>query len=50
MLFVIVHWNILKANCKFVNWYCLNPIYLFRSFHWLGEIFHSESESTVFAI
>ena len=47
------HWSTLKEkplHGKFVNWCCSNPIDLSRSFHWHGELFHSESESTIFAV
>jgi len=44
------HWNVLKDKPQFVNWCCSGPIDLSKSFYWLKEFFHSEFESSIFAI
>ena len=49
----LCRWDILRGkplHGKFVNWCCSNPIDVSRSFRWLGEFLHGESESTIFAI
>ena len=46
-------WNTLNSKLlhgNFVTWCCSNPVDLYRSFRWLGEFLHSETESTIFAI
>jgi len=48
-----LRWDVLKdkpLHGKFVNWCCSGPIDLSKSFYWLKEFFHSESESSIFAI
>ena len=49
----VSRWETLKnkpLHGKFINWCGSNPVDLSRSFRWLCEFLHSESESTIFAI